>query len=50
MCAAEARAKEEGAELAHAYFPLLPSSLPVCSKGWLFMGIIDIRDACLSFV
>jgi hypothetical protein len=40
--------KAEGAELTHAYFPLLPSSLPVSSKGWLFMGIIDIRDAYLS--
>lgn len=41
--------KAEGAELTRAYFLLLPSSLPVCSKGWLLMGIIDIRDVCLSF-
>jgi hypothetical protein len=41
--------KPEDAELTVAYFPLLPSSLPVCSKSWLVQGIIYIRDACLSF-
>lgn len=42
--------KAEGAELTHACFPLLPSSLPLCSKGRLLMGVIDIRDACLTVI